>query len=73
MIEVITDDPNDIGPHDMILTVTLVDYGVSMDFPFDIQIDSCILESIDFDDTISTPQTYKVDESPLKIPLPSVS
>ena len=58
-IEVQTDDASYLGGHDMILRVTLVDHGISEDFPFDVEIDACIIESLSFDGGIE-PQTYKL-------------
>ena len=55
----------------MILTVTLTDYGISKPFPFDVDIGACILESIEFDEQLPQ-ETYKVGETALKIPLPTV-
>ena len=41
-----TDESGDIGPHAMVLKVTLDEYGLESDQDFDIQIDACLVLSL---------------------------
>ena len=59
-ITVNTDDKTNVGPHNMILVITLTDHDITQTFPFDVEIASCILEQIQFQGSISE-QSYNID------------
>lgn len=69
-ISVGTDDSQFVGPHDMVLKITLLDYNIFDFQSFDAQIDPCEITDLQPAAPNFLDQVYVLDDPPLEIGLP---